>query len=927
MNPKKNSKTTTKIHQTNELILHLTELMVQEDEKQVIAKAELEYIIDQADEVQAKKTEPYELILPYPIQPNELQWYLTQYSIWPSDQHRERARNVEKTLMTWGSHLYKNVFPSMCDDILNSWYQAKAKSYFFTVCLDLSLFEHHSNRVLSLVLSQPWHLMYDGYEYIFGYKSRPVHVRCLYSFTKQSGIPLYEQPVRVLLISPRPEDDLELTDTDHRSMAKPLFQAINALGNNISVHILKPPTFQELEQTLDNARQAGKPFHVIHFDGHWKNHSESRLTGFCFEDPEWLPDTQKRKVTIIDTEQLAKCMQTFAIPIVFLGTCQHPANNYSQVATAMLKNGVSSAILFPYKLMSETTTQFFKYFYQSLLQGKRVTQAMLAGQIVIKSTPTIEEVFHHRPVYLHDWFVPTLIQRHDPQIFYHNDSTEFESNEKEALPNAPHPPANTFVNRSQEILYIERLLENDKWAVIEANNGEGKTALAVEIARWFIKTSCVDMALYVKLNYSSTLSTIVREIGDQILINPAIADAEWSNYIDAVLKQVIQKRTMLIIDNAEYSCSRYIDSLITRDFQILFSIYKFFVNLLAIQEIKIIFCSSQPIEIPFDTQKNVFKLKPLDKNAAIQLIHASIKEDRYHLRHSPEGRPEGDIERLIKAVHYHPQCLISMAPTIHRRGIKLTIRKTTTLMNKLSKLYSDPRECALAASFELTIQKFSEYTRQYLDYLAVFHECVNELIFTQMIGEFSSIIRDLIQSLKPDELDELDELDEESSEQNEDELSDMSWLDEDSEEELEDFLDEPFNLLQDELILHNLAWEYQNQLVLDPAFITHLKKRLTQEQFPNIQRKWALSMEAFIHLINKKFSKNPSLSIQKLILDLPNIMAFLSYCIYSKRPEDILEIIDLIYPIIEEINFEHILKQLDMMRNKLNEFVDNKNDD
>jgi len=926
MTSQKNNEKRIRYHQKNKLILHLTELKIQENETQIIAKAELEYIIDNADEIQAQKTEPYQFFLPNPIQLDELQWYLTQFSIWPSDKHLKKAKDIEKQLMAWGSNLFKHVFPTMCDDILNSWYQSKAKQYLFSVHLDDSIFEDHSGHVLNLVLSQPWHLMYDGYEYIFSFKTRPVRVRYLYPSSSESDIRVNEQPVRVLLISPRPEDDHKLTDTDHRFLAKPLLQATNALGNNISVHILKPPTFLELEQTLDAAREAGKPFHVVHFDGHWDDHPESRVAGFCFEDPELLPDTQKRKVSFIDAHQLAKCMQSFEIPFVFLGTCQHPLNNFSHIVTEMLYKEVSSVIVLPYKLMPETTTQFFKYFYQSLIQGDRVTQAMLAAQMAIKSRPIIKEVFHGRPVYIQDWFVPTLFQRHDPRLFHQIDSAVFESGEEEALLNVSDPPAKTFVNRSQEFLYIERLLENDRWAVIQANSGEGKTALALEIARWLMKTSSTEQVLYVKLIYSSTVSSIIRKIGDQILTNTAIENVEWKDYLDTVLTKICSKQTILVVDNAEYFCPRYIDCMTISDLKVLFDIYSFFIKLMNIPVIKIIFNTCQTIEEPFDTEANVFHLKPLDRNAAIELIHASMKEGGYHLKHAPEGRPEGDIEKLIKAVHYHPKCLICLAPILHRRGLKLTIRKMTTLMNKLSRIYPDPRECALAASFELTIQKFSETAREYVDYLAFFHECANEMIFTQMIGELSSILKDLFQTLQTSDLDELDE---ESDEQDDDESSDMSWLTEDSEEELEEFFDDEdlFIALQTDLIKHNLAWKHYDQLAIDPAFLAHLNKRLTQEQFTDIQRKWAQSMEAFIHFIDMRFSKDPSYSIQKTILTLPNIMAFLSYCISSKSPDDFLEIIDLLYPIMEEIDYEHILKQLDLIRGKLFEYIDKKNDD
>jgi hypothetical protein len=47
----------------------------------------------------------------------------------------------------------------------------------------------------------------------------------------------------------------------------------------------------------------------------------------------------------------------------------------------------------------------------------------------------------------------------------------------------------------------------------------------------------------------------------------------------------------------------------------------------------------------------------------------------------------------------------------------------------------------------------------------------------------------------------------------------------------------------------------------------------------------------------------------------------------DKSPIIVLELIDLLYPILEKIEYEKILKQTEMIRNKLNEFMDKLNDD
>jgi hypothetical protein len=794
----------------------------------------------------------------------------------------------------------------------------------------MSSHAYKNDMAFNSVLCQPWHLMNNGYDYLFWNKKRSVNVRYLLPFTRQCDIQPVELPIRILLINSRPEDDDMLTDTDHRFFAKPLIHTVQTLGGNVTLHILKPPTFLELEHALDTASQAGRPYHVVHFDGHWVNHPESGIPGFCFEAPEMMPDSQKRKVNIIDANQLAKCMQLFKIPLVFLGTCQHPSNNFAQVITDMLQKGVSSIVTFPYKLMPESTTQFFQFFYLSLAGGDRITQAMLAGLKAIKSIPLKNEVFYNQAVYVYDWFVPTLIQRSDPQLFHYVLTLEFEPNEHNDLFDNDElydSPAKNFVNRSKEFLYIERLLENDKWALIQSNSGEGKTALALEMARWFMKTSRVEQVVYVKLNYTSTVTSILHSIGDQVIAtSQSILEEEWQDYTYAVLKKIFEKRTLLIFDNMEMTCPSYIDCMITSDLNVIYNIYSLLVRLLEIPETKLILNTTKDLGEPFNTPTNVFHLASLNKTSAIELIHASMKEGGYHHRLTPEGRPEGDIERLIKAVHYHPRCLKSLAPTIYRRGINLAFRKISTLMNKIAKNYPDPKERAMAASIELSIQKLSETTRKYLDYLAVFHVSINQMLFTQITGDFSSIISQLFHSMQSDTDTDTDTDTDEMVDESGFNVSDLSWLD-DSEEELEGVDDDYYELLMDELILHNLAWEYRDQLIFHPCLIEYLKNRVPKEKYANLRRKWALSIEAYIHFISNCFSDDTSYCIKKTIMDLPNIMAFIAYCIREKSPEDLLDIIERLYPIMEETDYEHILEQFDTIYDKLNELLDESCDD
>jgi len=74
-------------------------------------------------------------------------------------------------------------------------------------------------------------------------------------------------PIRVLLVSPRPEidgDDRPVGYLDHRASALPLVQTMENLGKDlVRVDILHPPTFPALKAALKNARAENDAYEIF----------------------------------------------------------------------------------------------------------------------------------------------------------------------------------------------------------------------------------------------------------------------------------------------------------------------------------------------------------------------------------------------------------------------------------------------------------------------------------------------------------------------------------------------------------------------------------------------------------------------------------------------------------------------------------------
>ena len=136
----------------------------------------------------------------------------------------------------------------------------------------------------TLLLGLPWELLHDSNAFLFQ-GARPVRVRRRLPNTRVLDVPVVATPIRILLVTARPEDEA-CAYIDHRASALPLVEAMEALGDSVRLHILNPPTLAALGEELQRAALAKKPYQVVHFDGHGVYDRRAGLGGLCFEDPQ-----------------------------------------------------------------------------------------------------------------------------------------------------------------------------------------------------------------------------------------------------------------------------------------------------------------------------------------------------------------------------------------------------------------------------------------------------------------------------------------------------------------------------------------------------------------------------------------------------------------------------------------------------------------
>lgn len=315
-----------------ELVLKLSDLKFNDSDgkRRASARAQLVYEPATPGQREVESMQKWRFIAPIgPIETDELHWYLEKYAIWPSHYFRDRARKVEENLVTWGKLLYEEAIPvEHAGNVIKAWAQVDGNAgRRFSIHVDTALEAgvpetamNAAREVATLLLGLPWELLHDNDGYLFQ-GAKPTRVRRRLPNTGVYDVPVVATPIRILMVTARPEDDV-CGYFDHRVSALPLVEAMEALPGLVKLQVLNPPTLSALRDELDRARNENKPYHVVHFDGHGVYDRYVGLGGLCFELPEDTGKLERRRHATIYTDKLGPLLRDHRIPLVFLEACQ-----------------------------------------------------------------------------------------------------------------------------------------------------------------------------------------------------------------------------------------------------------------------------------------------------------------------------------------------------------------------------------------------------------------------------------------------------------------------------------------------------------------------------------------------------------------------------------------------------------------------------
>lgn len=875
-----------------ELVLELTDLHIEEKDgkRRAASRARLVYQPATAGQPVVHTALKWSLIEPLgPIEKDDLVWYLEQYAIWPSGIPviHDRARKVEANLVEWGKRLHEAAIPlANTANVMLAWEKiGNHSNRRFSVQVDEAVDAgaseaetHAAKEAASRFLSLPWELLHDGKRFLFQ-DPKPTRVRRRLPSTESFDVPVVATPIRILLVTARPEDE-SCAYLDHRASALPLVEAMESLPGLVQIHVLSPPTLKALREELDRARAARQPYHVVHFDGHGDYDKAADLGGLCFEDPDDVGKLEKRRHVTVSTGELGPLLRDHRIPLVFLDACQTARSEKASesVASELLKAGVASVVAMSHSVLVETTRRFVGAFYQALAGGKRVGDAMLAGQRRLKDDTRRGRIFGAAELRLEDWFVPVLFQeKDDPQLFTMMPARQIAEDFRDALArrlaDLPKPPVPEFVGRSRELLALQRLLRHERWAVVRGQGGEGKTTLAAEFARWMVRSHQVRRAAFVSVEglEKNIAESVLDKLGAQLVRHGFSTQADCHGDLAEAEQEIIrvlrEQPTLLVIDNMEsillppLVAEATPEALTAEAREELKALLALCERLLKAGETRAIFTSREPLPTPFDAARHRRELQRLDKDDSVKLVERTLNAEGGAGTASDAAREE--IERLVESVHCHARTLALLAPALNQLGVEATRQSLVELMGEMESNFPGSREQSLFASVELSLRRLAPANRDRARALGVFHGGVNITILQIM----------------------------------------MKWEKED------------VTSLAAELVGTGLATPNRyNHLSLNPSLCPYLRGRLQDADRDTLTARWVEAMRAYARFLDQQQHKDAELAATLTVLELPNLIALLDLVQRAGDPEATIDLATSLYSLLQMLGKPRLLERVGRVR-------------
>jgi len=530
----------------------------------------------------------------------QIRWYLEDYLQFPQDPSPMIAGRIEQRMAEIGKNLFKAVFHTS-ENARDLWVTVRSKLNDTRVEVVTSVED---------ATTIPWELLRDPKADACLALNAISFVRAHPQGTKAPKLPSLsgeEDAIRILLVICRPRKD---EDVPFRSVASRLIMGLTAeTHQRYQLDMLRPATYTyvRLAEVLRRAKANGKPYHIVHFDGHgmyadinkgtsvseWLKKQvpfmlSSQRTGshgyLLFENPEHDENTQ-----LVDGPSLGELLVETDVPVLVLNSCRSayadpkrmPNSSTEQeaedphakvralgsLAQEVMDAGVAGVVAMRYNVYVVTAAHFVADLYETLMHGQTLGEAVTMGRKQLAADPLREIAFE--PVPLQDWCVPVVYEAAPIRLFrpkadtdkmkFTIDTGKAKTHAKSLDPTLPKRPDAGFYGRDETLLALDRAFDSQSIVLLYALAGSGKTATAAEFARWYVLTGGLDggPVLFTSFEQYTPLRTVLGHFGQMFAPTLEQSGINWlaitntSQMRDIALQVMRQIPILWIWDNVE----------------------------------------------------------------------------------------------------------------------------------------------------------------------------------------------------------------------------------------------------------------------------------------------------------------------------------------------------------------------------------------
>ena len=358
------------------------------------------------------------------------------------------------------------------------------------------------------------------------------------------------------------------------------------LQARLNLEVVRPGTLDALEEHLTRHRRGY--YHFVHFDVHGIMTSSQEKKGKTSRSQEEEAEDNKAAYLLFNhpdpnnyerkkekAQDVAKMLQTHGICVAVLNACESAradSGDAANVAKTFTESGVQNVVAMSFKAHKTAAEQFLRGFYHSLfLQGHTFSQAARQARELLRQNPERQARLGLKRS-VHDYFVPVVyslgqdsrfMPQKEPSIGRRSNVSDFATGSgqsaAERIPN--------LIGRDFDLLRLEKHLLNRGKLHFTGRAGVGKTALLRYARDVWLRTSFVDLILFVDLSKAKTSLDATESLVSQIPVDKTkriklrseiqkmlnSKDFNQTSFSELVLNACQRKALMLIIDGVQHS--------------------------------------------------------------------------------------------------------------------------------------------------------------------------------------------------------------------------------------------------------------------------------------------------------------------------------------------------------------------------------------